>query len=145
MGRARMRRERSPTLKCKLTSRSIKGTFDPDEFVVRLIRCFGPDTDGTDVVVDATNGMQCLIVVKEIVKQIRQGHLRKGIVEEIEGLSMNSVRNRLSRRFHEEQLSESIVEQMADVAVQQAVQAVTQTQQIPTKKGQETPWKKSWK
>ena len=55
----------------------------------------------------------------------------------------SSFRNRLSRRFHEEQVSESIVEHMLQCY---HTSPRSHRQQIHTKKkGQEIPWKKSWK
>ena len=72
--------------------------------------------EGTDVVVDATTGMQRHIEVKEIVKQIPQAHIQQRTVEEIRGFahSADSGTNCL-HSFFSGRSSESIVEQVADV------------------------------
>ena len=90
--------------------------------------------------------MQRHIEVKKNVKQIRQAHIQQRTVEEMEGSPTQQIQELMSTQFLQEQVSESIVEQLADVAEPPHVPAVTQRQQIPSKKrGPKFPWKKSWK
>ena len=78
--------------------------------------------------------MQRHIEVKKIVKQIRQAHIQQRTVEEMDGSSTQQIQELMSTQFLQEQVSESIVEQLADVAEAPDVSAVTQRQQIHSKK-----------
>ena len=90
--------------------------------------------------------MQRHIEVKDIVKQIRQAHIQQRTVEEVEGSPMQQIQELMSTQCLQEQVSQNIVEQLADVAEPPDLSAVTQRQKIPLKKrGPKIPWKKSWK
>ena len=51
-------------------AKDVQEKFDADEKAVSKIVCFRPETDGTNVVVDATPGVRHLVDIEEVAKLI---------------------------------------------------------------------------
>merc|ERR1712135_138303 len=75
----------------KERAKVLKEKFDWDENAARKIWCYGPETEGANVVVDATQGVQYLIEIKEHVNSAFQWATKEGPLceENMRGIRFN--------------------------------------------------------
>jgi len=71
-------RQAWPQGEAKERARTLREKFDWDENAARKIWCWGPETDGANVVVDTTQAVQYLIEIKEHVNSAFQWTTKEG-------------------------------------------------------------------
>merc|ERR1712060_196847 len=80
-----------PKADAKERAKLLKEKFDWDENAARKIWCWGPETEGANVVVDQTQGVQYLIEIKEHVNSAFQWTAKEGPLceENMRGIRFN--------------------------------------------------------
>merc|ERR1712217_456950 len=80
-----------PKAEMKERSKFMREKFDWDENAARKIWCWGPETEGANVVVDQTQGVQYLIEIKEHVNSAFQWTAKEGPLceENMRGIRFN--------------------------------------------------------
>merc|ERR1712125_289500 len=80
-----------PKAEAKERARTLREKFDWDEGAARKIWCWGPETEGANVVVDTTQAVQYLIEIKEHVNSAFQWTTKEGPLceENMRGIRFN--------------------------------------------------------
>merc|ERR1712183_907634 len=80
-----------PKADAKERAKRFRDTYDWDENAARKIWCYGPETEGANVVVDQTQGVQYLIEIKEHVNSAFQWTAKEGPLceENMRGIRFN--------------------------------------------------------
>merc|ERR1711933_684005 len=80
-----------PKAEAKERARTLREKYDWDENAARKIWCWGPETDGANVVVDQTQAVQYLIEIKEHVNSAFQWATKEGPLceENMRGIRFN--------------------------------------------------------
>merc|ERR1712063_68688 len=80
-----------PKAEAKERARTLREKYDWDENAARKIWCWGPETDGANVVVDQTQAVQYLIEIKEHVNSAFQWTTKEGPLceENMRGIRFN--------------------------------------------------------
>merc|ERR1712139_647114 len=80
-----------PKAEAKEKSRTLREKYDWDENAARKIWCYGPETEGANVVVDQTTAVQYLLEIKEHVNSAFQWATKEGPLceENMRGIRFN--------------------------------------------------------